>query len=321
MSVTTGAIESIREMISEGELRPGDRLPPEHELAERLGVSRGSLREAVRALSQINVLDVRRGDGTYVTSLSPTELLAGMVFAMELLQSQDLEEVLEVRRLILPQSAALAAQRGLIGHARIAVFDPLSVALNGVGGQSFGAILSHFAGVDLMLPTAAAIAIGLFYWIFRDGRFRRDREKIASGTIIGAGIAAGWFATSYFAIHLFEPVQIEAGSFVMPLGDAMLQIITVTGALPDYGVGLVVGVLAGAALRAWHTRDIRWEACDDARELSRHLGGAFLMGTGGVFALGCTIGQGVSAASLMAVSAPIAVRATFSPSRCRIPTC
>jgi hypothetical protein len=50
---------------------------------------------------------------------------------------------------------------------------------------------------------------------------------------------------------------------------------------------------------------MRWEACDDARELSRHLLGAFLMGTGGVFALGCTIGQGVSAVSVMAISAPI----------------
>src|SRR5262245_41909993 len=98
-------------MIRSGELSPGDRLPPEHELAERLGVSRGSLREAVRALSQINVLDVRRGDGTYVTSLAPSELLSGMVFAMELLQSQGLEEVVEVRRLLLPPAAALAAQR------------------------------------------------------------------------------------------------------------------------------------------------------------------------------------------------------------------
>jgi GntR family transcriptional repressor for pyruvate dehydrogenase complex len=80
-------------------------------LAERLGVSRGSLREAVRALTQINVLDVRRGDGTYVTSLAPSELLSGMVFAMELLQVQGLEEVLEVRRLLLPPAAALAAQR------------------------------------------------------------------------------------------------------------------------------------------------------------------------------------------------------------------
>jgi len=111
VSVTSKAIDSIRAMIRSGDLSPGDQLPPEHELAERLGVSRGSLREAVRALTQINVLDVRRGDGTYVTSLAPSELLSGMVFAMELLQSQGLEEVLEVRRLLLPPAAALAAQR------------------------------------------------------------------------------------------------------------------------------------------------------------------------------------------------------------------
>jgi GntR family transcriptional regulator, transcriptional repressor for pyruvate dehydrogenase complex len=111
VSVTTGAINSIREMISSGELRPGDRLAPEQELADRLGVSRGSLREAVRALSQIKVLDVRRGDGTYVTSLSPNELLSGLGFAIELLQTHGLEEVLEVRRLLLPPAAALAAQR------------------------------------------------------------------------------------------------------------------------------------------------------------------------------------------------------------------
>jgi GntR family transcriptional repressor for pyruvate dehydrogenase complex len=111
VSVTTKAIDNIRAMIRSGELSPGERLPPEQELAERLGVSRGSLREAVRALSQINVLDVRRGDGTYVTSLAPGELLSGMVFAMELLQVQGLEEVVEVRRLLLPPAAALAAQR------------------------------------------------------------------------------------------------------------------------------------------------------------------------------------------------------------------
>ena len=111
MSVTTKVIARIKEMISEGEFGPGDRLPPEHELAERLGVSRGSLREAVRALSQINVLDVRRGDGTYVTSLEPRELLSGFMFAIELLQAQGLNEVIEVRRLLLPPAAGLAAER------------------------------------------------------------------------------------------------------------------------------------------------------------------------------------------------------------------
>ncbi len=98
-------------MIRAGELRPGDRMPPEQELADQLGVSRGSLREAVRALSQVNVLDVRRGDGTYVTSLAPSELLSGLSLAMELLQTQGVDEVLEVRRMLFPAATALAAQR------------------------------------------------------------------------------------------------------------------------------------------------------------------------------------------------------------------
>lgn len=116
MSVTTKAIDSIRAMIATGELNPGDRLAPEQELADRLGVSRGSLREAVRALSHIKVLDVRRGDGTYVASLEPTELLSGLVFAVELLQPKGMEEVLEVRRLLLPPAVALAAHRATDEH-------------------------------------------------------------------------------------------------------------------------------------------------------------------------------------------------------------
>lgn len=203
--------------------------------------------------------------------------------------------------------AALAAQRGLTGHARIALLDPFSLDLDRFGGQSAGALLSGLVGYEVTFPLAIAIAAVLFVWIFRSAAFRRDREKITSGIVIGAGISAGWLATSTLSDRLFDPVQIEAGSFVMPLGDAMLQIITVTGTLPDYGVGLVAGILIGATISAWRSRDMRWEACDDARELSRHLIGAFLMGTGGVFALGCTIGQGVSAVSVMAVSTPIAM--------------
>jgi hypothetical protein len=66
-----------------------------------------------------------------------------------------------------------------------------------------------------------------------------------------------------------------------------------------------VGTVFGAALAAWQRDDIRWEACDDARELGRHLLGAALMGAGGVFALGCTVGQGLSAVSVLASSAPV----------------
>ena len=203
--------------------------------------------------------------------------------------------------------AAMAAERGLTGHVREALVDPVAIDVSALGGQSLGAIASTLAGRDVSLMVSLVISILMIAWVLRDGRFRADKAKLRAGLTIGLCIAAGWYFTSMFAQRLFVPVQLEAGSFVSPLADTILQIVTVTGALPDYGVGLVVGVLAGAAVAAWHSDDMRWEACDDARELSRHLLGAFLMGTGGILAFGCTIGQGVSAFSVLALSAPIVV--------------
>jgi DNA-binding FadR family transcriptional regulator len=74
-AVTDNAIEGIRELIASGEWVPGMRLPREGDLAKQFGLSRNSLREAVRALSVARVLEVRQGDGTYVSSLDPGELL------------------------------------------------------------------------------------------------------------------------------------------------------------------------------------------------------------------------------------------------------
>ena len=199
--------------------------------------------------------------------------------------------------------AALSAQRGLLGHVRVGVIEPLALDLRAFGAPFAG---SPFAGTGAFLAAALLAAAGL-WWVFRDAAFRSDRGKVSVGVTVGLCITAGWVVTSWASRNLFDPVQLEAGSFVMPVGDAILQVITVTGVLPDYGVGLVAGVFLGAALAAWRADDMRWEACDDARELSRHLLGAFLMGTGGVFALGCTIGQGVSAASVLAVSVPLAM--------------
>jgi len=118
MSVTDDVIDKIRDLITSGRLNPGDRLPPEQELAGILGISRSSLREAVRALSQVNVLYVRRGDGTYVSSLEPKLLLSGLSFAIELMEDHSLAEIFEVRRLLEPAATALAAQR--ISDAQVA---------------------------------------------------------------------------------------------------------------------------------------------------------------------------------------------------------
>ncbi|MBA2951255.1 FadR/GntR family transcriptional regulator [Streptomyces himalayensis] len=113
MSLTDKAIVQIRELIGTGALPPGSKLPPEPELAAQLGLSRNLAREAVKALSVARILEVRRGDGTYVTSLAPSLLFEGLGGAVELLQSDPgaLLDLMEVRRLLEPAATALAATR------------------------------------------------------------------------------------------------------------------------------------------------------------------------------------------------------------------
>ncbi|WP_194893771.1 FadR/GntR family transcriptional regulator [Catenulispora pinisilvae] len=111
MSLSDKAITRIRELIVSGELPPGSRLPPEQQLASELGLSRNLTREAVKALVVARVLEIRRGDGTYVTSLEPAVLLEGLGAAFELLQGDTQLELSEVRRLFEPIATGVAAAR------------------------------------------------------------------------------------------------------------------------------------------------------------------------------------------------------------------
>jgi GntR family transcriptional repressor for pyruvate dehydrogenase complex len=111
VALTDEAIEKIKQMIISGRVRPGEKLPREADLAAELGLSRNSLREAVKALSLINVLDVRQGDGTYATSLAPSLLLEALSFIVDFHRDDTVLEFLEVRRILEPSATALAALR------------------------------------------------------------------------------------------------------------------------------------------------------------------------------------------------------------------
>jgi len=111
MAVTDEAIGQIKAMILSGRLAPGSRLPPEQELSAELGLSRNSLREAVKALEVVRVLDVRRGDGTYVTSLEPRLLLEATAFVVDLQSNSAMLELTEVRRILEPAATSMAASR------------------------------------------------------------------------------------------------------------------------------------------------------------------------------------------------------------------
>lgn len=106
---TDRAIARIREMIVDGDLKPGDRLPPEKQLGETIGVSRNSLREAVKALEVMRVLDVRQGDGTYVTSLDASVIAEALTLVLELHRDDSILEMLEMRRVLEPHATAKAA--------------------------------------------------------------------------------------------------------------------------------------------------------------------------------------------------------------------
>jgi GntR family transcriptional repressor for pyruvate dehydrogenase complex len=116
MSTDTGratdqAIAKIKELISSGEFSAGDRLPTERELTQQFGVSRSSLREAMRALALVGVLESRVGDGTYVTTLEPELLLTGIGFLSDLARADSLLEMHQVRRLLEPEATRIATGR------------------------------------------------------------------------------------------------------------------------------------------------------------------------------------------------------------------
>jgi GntR family transcriptional regulator, transcriptional repressor for pyruvate dehydrogenase complex len=111
VALTDEAIDKIKQMIISGRVRPGEKLPREADLAAELGLSRNSLREAVKALSLINVLDVRQGDGTYATSLAPSLLLEAVSFVVDFHRDDTVLDFLEVRRILEPAATALAAVR------------------------------------------------------------------------------------------------------------------------------------------------------------------------------------------------------------------
>lgn len=149
------------------------------------------------------------------------------------------------------------------------------------------------------------IAVVLAVWALSHQGFRRSFKNVFCGATVGVAIISGWIATSYIGADPFDPKPLASHTFSVPLGQTIIYIMTMSSATLTFGIGGTIGVVIGAFAGALIRREFRWEGADDAREMRRHILGAFLMGTGGVYAGGCTIGQGISAASVLAISAPV----------------
>ncbi|MEO1468116.1 MAG: YeeE/YedE thiosulfate transporter family protein [Pseudomonadota bacterium] len=177
--------------------------------------------------------------------------------------------------------------------------------------------LPEMAGGALGLsPAVIALALAGALATAALARRRPPARRMAWAAAVGLAIAGAWAATTAAGRVGFDAVAVQGFSFVAPLGQTLSA--GMTGGLgtpPGFGVASVLGVIAGAAIAARIRDDVRWEACDDARELGRQMMGAAMMGVGGVLAVGCTVGQGLSALSVLAVSAPVTVAAIAAGAR------
>lgn len=205
---------------------------------------------------------------------------------------------------------AMSITAGILGPIRIRMLEVGVIDLSGAGGVSIPAIIASFIGWRAAVATIALVVAALLFAVIRDRRLRQRPRLLIGAAGMGLAVAAGWLATARAvdALLLDRP---ESLSFVAPVGRALLQVMMEPFRNVGFGVAAMAGVVAASFAVAWWRDELRWEAFDDPLEMRRHLLGAALMGIGGVLAQGCTIGQGLSAASALSLTAPLFVASVF----------
>lgn len=270
-------------------------------------------------LSRLGMLDLGQTYYYSVAWMPVASILGGLIFgygmalagncgfgALARLGGGDLRAFVIV---LVMAVSAYAVLSGPLSYVRVFFFpqmDPTSVT-----PQGYAHLLAKLSGVA---PSTVGIIIGLLILAFMlsSAEFRRQPKYIVWGSVVGLAIISGWAGTQWVASNGFEDLPVVSHSFSAPVGESVLFIMTASGQNLTFAVGSVAGVWLGAFIGSLIKGHFRWEACEDPRELRRQIFGAALMGAGAVLALGCTVGQGITAFSTLAYSAPITFAAIFA---------
>ena len=221
--------------------------------------------------------------------------------------------------------SAYMSLKGLFAQWRSNWLDPVALDLSSMGLQtaSFPALVAKLTGLtpgSALLITTGVAALALLAFVFRDRRFRGNAGQMAAGAVLGLLIIAAWYLTGHLGYgenrETLETVYfatnsrtLESFSFVAPAAYSLelLLLWTDKSLHMSFGIASVAGVALGSAVVALATRRFHWEGFASLKDMLMNLGGAVLMGFGGVLALGCTIGQGLSGLSTLALGSPLAV--------------
>jgi len=202
--------------------------------------------------------------------------------------------------------AAEMTLKGLIAPARIAALQLTQVSPKVV---SLPALVSTLGLTEPFARTLAASVISgaLIIFAFAHAPFQRAWGQIAAGIAVGLLVAAGWFATGYLGADDFNPAPVTSLTFIAPIADTVQYAMLSTGLTLNFGITVVAGVFAGSFVTALSTGRFHWEGFTSPRHMLRSIGGAALMGAGGAMAYGCSIGQGLTGLSTLALASFAAV--------------
>jgi hypothetical protein len=178
--------------------------------------------------------------------------------------------------------------------------------------------IAHYIASASGLPVAVTgmiIGAVLIALALSTPSLRSDKRAVFWSAVVGMAIVSAWVSTSWIAANGFDGTPVVSHTFSAPLGETILYAMTSSGQTLSFAIGSVAGVWLGAFFGSLIKGHFRWEACEDPRELRRQIFGAAMMGVGAAIALGCSIGQGLSAFSLLAFSAPLAFAAIFVGAR------
>ena len=203
---------------------------------------------------------------------------------------------------------AYVTMSGILAFSRIRLFPQMPL------DTTLPTIPAHVAGWTGLSPALIGIAAGLAVLAagLSTRNLRADLRTLLWGVAVGLSVALCWCGTYIVATTGFEEVQVTSHTYTAPVGETILYLMTASGNTLTFGIGSVAGVVVGGMAGSLIKGNFRWEACDDPRELRRQMLGATLMGMGAVVALGCSIGQGLSAMVLLSLSAPVTLAAIFA---------
>jgi uncharacterized membrane protein YedE/YeeE len=194
--------------------------------------------------------------------------------------------------------------RGLIAPTRIAL---LQASTTKPAHLTLTELLSMGGSLSARMIVASVISAVLIIFAFAHAPFRRAGGQIAAGVAVGLLVTAGWLATGYLGADEFNPAAVTSLTFIAPVVDAVQYVMLSTGLTLNFGIAVVFGVFTGSLLTSLATRRFRLEGYSSPQHMLRSIAGAALMGSGGAMALGCSIGQGLTGISTLALSSFVAV--------------